>query len=178
MPGTRAAGSEQGRDDRKQSGAKAASSISKRESMSEGGLYPWRRQKPDGVVYCDYAEVLKPLPPPPDGLCWVKRRIEATAAAVEVVEGRGPEEGDEEGGDASVVGAAAARFVWELVEKPARPSTGEEEEEPPLVELENDDLPDFIEHTVLATDTMAGLRLRYKITPAELRKHNDFAGGA
>lgn len=129
-------------------------------------MYPWKRQRPelDGVVYVDYTQILKPLPAPPDGLTWVKRRVEEDVFV--------QEEGEQ--GEADVV--RAARFVWELVEKPVRPGQEEAAEEP-LVELEDDEqLPDFIEHTVLATDTMAGLRLRYKITPAELRKHNDFAG--
>lgn len=135
-------------------------------------MYPWKRQRPelDGVVYADYSAILKPLPPPPDGLTWVKRRVEVEEEDAVV-------EGDSEGIEEREV--RAARFVWELVEKPGRPGPEEGAEEPPLVELEDDDddnLPDFIEHTVLATDTMAGLRLRYKITPAELRKHNDFAG--
>ena len=150
--------------------------------MSEGGLYPWRRQRPelDGVSYVDYSEILKPLPPPPDGLVWVKRRVEA---AVDVEEAEADEvvimEGDQGPEEGSSVVVRAARFVWELVEKPARATDGQEEVEAPLVELEDDDnLPDFIHHTVLATDTMAGLRLRYKITPSELRKHNDFSGGA
>jgi len=32
------------------------------------------------------------------------------------------------------------------------------------------------QHTVLPTDTMAGLKIRYKVTAAELRKYNNFFG--
>jgi hypothetical protein len=120
----------------------------------EGGVYPWKRQRPelDGVVYADYTQILKPLPPPPDGLAWVKRRV--------VEEGEEQEEGSGDNGG----GGGDFRIVWELVEKPARPGAEEGWEEP-LVELEDEQLPgqdSFIEHTVLPTDTMAGLRLRYK----------------
>ncbi len=165
-------------------------------------MYPWKRQPSDGVVYADFTQVLKPLPPPPEGMTWVKRRVvvEAAAGGGGQQEAQDPEQGQEQEqqdgganvGEAEVaevadagtaaaaasaaMAASAARFVWELVERPARPEGWEE----PLVvlEAEEEPLPEFLEHTVLPTDTLAGLRLRYKITAAELRRHNEFAGEA
>ena len=45
----------------------------------------------------------------------------------------------------------------------------EEEEQP-------DVMPEFIEHTVLRSDTLMGLRLKYGVTVQQLRRHNSFFG--
>lgn len=148
--------------------------------MAEGGVYPWKRQRPDGVVYTDYRQILKPLPPPPDGLMWVKRRVTTAEQEGQLEEQDGNGDGDEPVAMVAeaLSSSSEARFMWELVERPSRPGPEEGGEEPPLVDLgeEEEGPADFILHTVLPTDTMAGLRLRYKVTAAELRKHNDFAG--
>jgi hypothetical protein len=45
-----------------------------------------------------------------------------------------------------------------------------------LTDEERVQLPEFIEHVVLRTDTAMGLRLKYKVTLPELRRHNNFFG--
>lgn len=47
-------------------------SISLSENMSEGGVYPWKRNSNNKAVRApDYQRLLRPLPNPPAGLSWV-----------------------------------------------------------------------------------------------------------
>lgn len=38
----------------------------------EGGFYPWKLRKDDGVKYADYSNLSNPLPSPPKGYHWVR----------------------------------------------------------------------------------------------------------
>lgn len=155
----------------------------------EGGVYPWKRQKGDGVKYCDYEEMLKPLPPPPDGLMWIKTRVyiqnededQQEDALIDVDESHAATaQGGDEGKRAE---PCQKRWTtrWELVEKIIVTSgntivtQGGEGSTEPIADAE-EEIADFIEHTVLPTDTLAGIRLRYKVTVTELRKYNNFCG--
>ncbi len=185
--------------------------------MAEGGIYPWKRIPKDGYVYQDPSQVLKPLPPPPEGLMWIKTRVvvDAEGKATELgdqedptttqeldaaaVVGVAPEEDEEEEGTMKENEEAQPprpvrqqpRYMtrWELVEKvghrgggkdgdEAANGQGGEEAEDVLEEEEEDMITEqaFLTHVVLPTDTCAGLRLRYKVTAADLRKYNNFAG--
>ena len=97
----------------------------------EGNLYPWRTQKIVGH-YTTYDDLLKPLPPPPDGLIWIKTRIDG---------------GDKDG----------CSTRWELVERLQQKEADEAVEEKEEEDEGEEGLPDFIEHTVMETDT-AGKR--------------------
>lgn len=191
--------------------------------MAEGGLLPWRRQRHDGTKYQDFEEMLKPLPPPPEGLMWRKTRVsvedDGSLVGFEVdlgfpVEGEGKiAAGHRVGNNAAdhdrgknaevveVLDGAQGQGVrtryatrWELVKKTMKAkvadaeegggadggenAVGQEMEEAGLGEdeVEGATAPAFLTHVVLPTDTMAGLRLRYKVTAAELRMFNDFCG--
>ncbi|GAB5032515.1 Hypothetical protein NocV09_00902060 [Nannochloropsis oceanica] len=188
--------------------------------MAEGGLLYWRRQRHDGTKYQDFDELIRPLPPPPQGMMWIKTRIVIAETSEEEEEGAEYQEGEEvsEGGqnekemqqdsgglptatlvereevDTAVPQVRPPRFVtrWELVER-ASVSNGCDDyegggsgknlqggdEDYDVSEGGEDGegkRPAFLTHVVLPTDTMQGLRLRYKVTPADLRLHNDFAG--
>jgi len=67
---------------------------------------------------------------------------------------------------------------WELVDESSLHHAGDKtaEEEPEDAE---DPLPEelgFIEHTIMPSDTLTGICLRYRVSRDELRKHNDFFG--
>lgn len=188
--------------------------------MAEGGLLYWRRQRHDGTKYQDFDELIRPLPPPPQGMMWIKTRIVIAETSEEEEEGAEYQKGEEvsEGGqnekemqqdsgglptatlvegeevDTAVPQVRPPRFVtrWELVER-ASVSNGCDDyegggsgknlqggdEDYDVSEGGEDGegkRPAFLTHVVLPTDTMQGLRLRYKVTPADLRLHNDFAG--
>ena len=69
---------------------------------------------------------------------------------------------------------------WELVPSgaPSAPPKEEEDEEEKKESCQDDaeTLPEFFEHEVMPQDTLAGLRIRYKVSVRELRLHNDFFG--
>ena len=116
-------------------------------STSEGG---WRRIKWDSEpTYGDYSELRKPLPPPPPGLEW--RRL--SDGRWELTSTR------EESGDApSTDPEPATATPHETEPEPAAPADGEEAE--------------VAVHVILPSDTLAGLCLRYKTSPAEIRRLN------
>lgn len=109
-------------------------------------MLPWKIQKPDGVVYASYDRLMDPLPPPPEGLRWAKVRVEDAADG--------------------------ATTRWELVPKAAGALGADDDDVREQAPLDSD----YVEHVVMPDDTVMGLRLRYKISMPELRKHNDFFG--
>ncbi len=193
--------------------------------MAEGGLLYWRRQRHDGTKYQDFDELIRPLPPPPQGMMWIKTRVVVAEGKEEEEEGEDLEGEDEvseagqnegegrqekddsdslpiatpvqgEGVDTAVPQVRPPRFLtrWELVERATVGKNGKNDEggqggggKNGQGGDEDDDMleggeegegtgPAFLTHVVLPTDTMQGLRLRYKVTPSDLRLHNDFAG--
>ena len=112
-------------------------------STSEGG---WRRIKWDSEpTYGDYSELRKPLPPPPPGLEW--RRL--SDGRWELSSTR------DESGEASTAPDPG----------PAAPADKTDPE--PAADGE-----EIAIHVVLPSDTLAGLCLRYKTTPDQIRRLN------
>ncbi|KAJ8598764.1 hypothetical protein CTAYLR_009869 [Chrysophaeum taylorii] len=60
--------------------------------------------------------------------------------------------------------------VYELMDARSSPDAANEEKE------EEKSVPEMVEHVVVASDTLAGLRLRYGVSATELRRHNAFEG--
>lgn len=116
--------------------------------MSQGGQLPWKRQTIDVSrgPIADYSQLRKALPAPPVGLEWHKC---------------------EETGE------------WKLKEQglvSAFTGLNETEESKTSSDRRPRGEPDYLFHTVLPSDTMAGLCLRYKISATKLRQANKFSG--
>jgi hypothetical protein len=113
--------------------------------MTEGGVYPWKRQiiRSAGPT-ADYSTILAPLPKPEHGLEWRKVGHE-----------------------------------WQLVEKeeetadPDLDAGVNTHESTKQTAIEN---VDYVIHTILPSDTLAGLCLRYKVSATKLRQINKFSG--
>ena len=144
----------------------------------EGGLYPWQRQQikqpRNGLPgTCRYADLAKPLPPPPVGQTWAQdassrewRLVPLAAAAVAENDG---------GADAAV--AEVVRAGGE--DDDAAPACAAAVAVPaaPAIPVSPDRaLAGARRHAVLPTDTFEGICLRYRVTPTELRRANRMLG--
>ena len=123
--------------------------------MAEGGQLPWKRQTIDvsrGPV-ADYSQLRKQLPPPPKGLEWHKCN----------------ETGEWKLQEQALLSPApdTATATTDAVTGTGLDTTEESNPTDPV---------DHLFHTVLPSDTLAGLCLRYKISATKLRQANKFSG--
>lgn len=155
--------------------------------MAEGGQFPWKRQKHDlsrGPA-ADYSGLNKPLPSPPKGVQWQYDEPTKEWRLVRV-----DTDDDKRRYDLQL------SSTWNPHSNRLQPSIvpvarlEEEEEKEQSVETEtsitttNDventktavENKDYVVHTVLPTDTLPGLCLRYKTKPTILRQVNKFSG--
>mmetsp|Transcript_24598 Transcript_24598/g.70903 ORF Transcript_24598/g.70903 Transcript_24598/m.70903 type:complete len:304 (-) Transcript_24598:2960-3871(-) len=159
--------------------------------MSDGGTLPWKVQRVDESrgPACDYSAVHKPLPAPPKNTRWYKdndghwslirddssdkSKIKYKLAVGEAWHLRGnrpvptlipiPLERNEN----KAVGSESldGDTTDQIAEKDG------EEEHPTAVEGVH-----YLIHTIVPSDTFAGLCLRYRIKPHDLRRVNRFSG--
>jgi hypothetical protein len=128
--------------------------------MAEGGFFPWKVQKINAVPSVNYNSLSKPLKAP-KGTYWSYDRstkewsIQKVPKVISSIEGLGDEE---------IIIADAA-----IVDE----NGTIEGEDASLSTLATTP---FIEHIIQPTDTFEGLCLRYKVTPTEIRRANDFTG--
>jgi hypothetical protein len=147
----------------------------------EGGFYPWKNQsRPEDELlkYGNYSNLRKPLPKPPRGYSWEKDEKSGEWLLLDEATGirrtHVPKD-DTPTADAvpiahvitnatvvDVAPAAAAAAAAAAAEPTAPPLP------PPT--------PEFLEHTVVPSDTLIGICLRYKVSQAVLRRHNSFPG--
>lgn len=140
--------------------------------------YPWNRQKirkpKNGVsAECNFSQLSKPLPPPPNGMMWYQdatnkewtliSMVTATAEALTVDNNamidENPPTAANSGGDIATAVPIAVQSATPLQPKNI-PSTRS----------------GMLYHEVTETDTFQGLCLRYKVTPVELRRANKMMG--
>ncbi len=139
--------------------------------------YPWNRQKirqpKNGVsAECNFSQLSKPLPPPPNGMMWIQDAtnkewtlISVTTATAEaltvdnnaVVEDN-PETVANSGGDIVCAVPIAVQSATPLQNQNTSAKNG------------------VLYHEVTETDTFQGICLRYKVTPVELRRANKMMG--
>jgi hypothetical protein len=138
----------------------------------EGAQLPWRVQKVNmshGPVG-NYTSIKFPLPDPPKGMEWRQNKetkewkLEPIIDAKKCLSVRSVscEEGDEVEGEKRQrsCSVSSADSSSSLSDSPASDPTAEQ----------------FVEHTVLPTDTMQGLCLKYKVSVIKLRQVNRFSG--
>jgi len=153
--------------------------------MAEGGQFPWKRQTIDASrgPTADYSSLSKPLPSPPKGVEW---KYDAPTKEWRLV--RSDTDDDKRKYDLNItttwnphVGRVQPSIVPvpkqeqddddDLLLTPEKASNHEEDH--PKDAVEN---VDYVVHTVLPSDTLPGLCLRYKTKPTILRQVNKFSG--
>lgn len=118
----------------------------------EGGLMSWKIQKVDtrrGPAG-DYQDLRRPLPPPPKDMHWIQD-LDTHEWHLTKIQADNGETTDSKNVE---ILEATAVVEGKTLEDGVTP------------------VPDFLEHTILPTDTFQGICLRYKITPLELRRAN------
>lgn len=118
--------------------------------MSEGGLFPWKRQSITGNP-ADYSCLSSPLPHPPKGQAWVRNPDTREWSVVDVSE--------TEGGDGLAVATSTLAAAVPVKQTGLLPKDC-----------------DYLQHKVEPTDTLQGICLRYGIKPVSLRQVNKFSG--
>lgn len=117
--------------------------------MSEGGVYPWKRQSGNTVKIADYSNLQNPLPKPPKGSAWFRDPDTREWKVVEI---------QQEDTNSIVTGnvndVESTRKARSLLPEDS----------------------DFLSHEVQKTDTLQGLCLKYHTTPTQLRQLNRFSG--
>lgn len=148
--------------------------------MAEGGQLPWKTQIIDTSrgPAADYSTIHSPLPKPPNGVEWQQD--------VNTREWRLVRTDDEEISRRKYklqVGTAwnerLGRVEPTIVPVPKKEEEEKEEKVQPTSETETPPAVqgvDFLIHTVLPSDTLVGLCLRYKTKPTTLRQINKFSG--
>ena len=128
--------------------------------MAEGGRFPWKVQKIDssrGPV-AEYRSIRQPLPKLPNGSVW--HHDEKTGEWK--VQKKNSDESTASSGD---------HVLPSQREPPVRSdgTPSPETKEPALAV-------DYVEHTIMPSDTFQGLCIRYRITATQLRQANGFSG--
>mmetsp|Transcript_571 Transcript_571/g.933 ORF Transcript_571/g.933 Transcript_571/m.933 type:complete len:217 (+) Transcript_571:84-734(+) len=142
--------------------------------------YPWNRQKirqpKHGVsAECNYSQLSKPLPPPPNGMMWIQDAankewtlVSVTTATAEaftvdnavIVNDHATTTAAASGDD---IVCAVPFAVQSATPLPNQNSTSTTRS-------------GVLYHEVTETDTFQGICLRYKVTPVELRRANKMLG--
>lgn len=150
--------------------------------MAEGGCLPWKQQKIDlsrGPV-ANYSAIQKPLPKPPNGVEWQKDETNNEWRLVRVEdEEKQKRKYKLKVGTCWNANTGRVAPTLEHVPKKDDDITSRKEEM-----LQNDspsekaavENVDYVVHTVLPSDTIQGLCLRYKTKPTTLRQLNKFSG--
>lgn len=152
--------------------------------MAEGGQLAWKRQVIDESrgPAADYSSLRKPLPAPPSNVEWkldgkewrlvrkdtddIKRKFD-----LNICETWNPNTGRTQ---ASIVPVPKEEEQDdETRTHNTNDNNNNNEEKPPNEPVEN---VDYVVHTVLPSDTLAGLCLRYKVKATLLRQVNKFSG--
>jgi LysM repeat protein len=124
--------------------------------MSEGGQLPWKRQP---IVVrgptADYSRLRTPIPDPPGGWKWLREGHD-----LKLVEEKEQDSNAQTSGE-SCVGSRYLR-IKQATQSPVTPEAVEHV--------------DYLVHTVLPSDTLAGICLRYKVSAMQLRRVNRFSG--
>jgi hypothetical protein len=146
--------------------------------MAEGGQFPWKRQTIDSSrgPAAEYSSLRKPLPAPPKGVEW---NYNSETKEWRLVRTDDADKSKYSLRMSSTWNPHTAREQSSIVPVPKHPSNSEN-----AITMEHSnatkDAPvenkDYVVHTVLPTDTLAGLCLRYKTKPTLLRQVNKFSG--
>lgn len=119
--------------------------------MSDGGVYPWKRQSVSAIKIADYSKLQNPLPEPPKGSAWFRDPTTREWKIVKIHEGE-------------VQG----------IDPLALPADNRKIADKTLLDLPEDS--DFLSHEVETSDTLQGICLKYHTTPTQLRQLNRFSG--
>lgn len=140
-------------------------------------MYPWNRQKirqpKNGVsATCNFAELSKPLPPPPPGMMWIQDAAskEWTLVSVNTATAQEAIAVDADSGTAGGPTSDAVCAVPIVSIQNATPHLVNQNDD------ENTTTNGVLYHEVSETDTFQGICLRYKVTPTELRQANKMLG--
>ena len=139
--------------------------------------YPWNSQKirqpKNGVsAECNYSQLSKPLPPPPNGMMWIQDAskewtlVSVTTATAEALTVDNSAMVDD---NATTTAAASADDIVCAVPIAVQSAT-------PLPNQNTSTRSGILYHEVTETDTFQGICLRYKVTPVELRRANKMLG--
>lgn len=137
--------------------------------MSEGAQLPWKVQRVNNSrgPPADYSSIRLPLPPPPSGMEWHRdtetREFSLVQQDKDMVSKRTQTILDDRARNSSLSNDEKNRENIEFPSASDDTSGG----------VEGDD---YILHTVLPTDTLAGLCITYKINAIKIRQTNRFSG--
>ncbi|KAK1746408.1 hypothetical protein QTG54_003015 [Skeletonema marinoi] len=141
--------------------------------------YPWNRQKirqpKNGVsAECNFSQLSKPLPPPPNGMMWIQDAtnkewtlISVTTATAEELTVDNSAMVDDNPSAAATRGGDIVCAVPIAVQS----ATPLRDQNTPTTTRSG-----VLYHEVTETDTFQGICLRYKVTPVELRRANRMMG--
>jgi LysM repeat protein len=137
--------------------------------MADGGNFPWKRQVIDSSrgPTADFSCLRKPLPKPLAGVKWEK---DGSSNEWKIV----PDD-NEKGKDGGKATGSNTAFRTTATRKATKFALREKERDADKIQdlVEN---VDFVYHTVLPSDTFAGLCLRYGVSATKLRQANRFSG--
>jgi len=138
----------------------------KKERMSDGGVFPWKRQKIVAPPVADYGSLSKPLPEPPEGSAW---RRDPETREWQLV----PQQNHQR----SSTGSSTNTSITDSSNKNNSSKRGGANKNRNDAESTVDSTVEYVEHTVLPTDTLQGICLKYKISSRALKRANgNFSG--
>lgn len=134
--------------------------------MSDGGVFPWKRQKIVAPPVADYGSLSKPLPEPPEGSAW-RRDPETREWQLVAQQNR----------QCSSTGGGSTNTSITSSNKNNSSKRGANKNYLNDAESSADSTVEYVEHTVLPTDTLQGICLKYKISSRALKRANgNFSG--
>jgi hypothetical protein len=140
--------------------------------MSEGGLFPWKRQTITGNPG-DYSCLSSPLPNPPKGQTWVRNPQTREWSIIDTAAAEQKEDIALEIPVAvpiNINSTSNDNTMYGSTSKSTSKSTTQKQQ---LLISENCD---YLQHHVEPTDTLQGICLQYGVKPVTLRQANKFSG--
>jgi len=128
--------------------------------MSEGGVFPWKRQKIVTPPVADYGSLSEPLPAPPRGSVW--RRDPETREWQLVVSSQ----------NNSNDGNSNTSITNNNINNNSKQGVNKKHNDTGTDSSAVDNTVEYVEHTVLPTDTLEGICLKYKVSSRALKRAN------
>ena len=134
------------------------------------------RQPKNGVLAeCNYSQLSKPLPPPPNGMMWIQNAskewtlVSVTTATAEALTVDNSASVDDNATTTAAAGADDIVCAVPITVQSATPLPNQNT-------TSTSTRSGVLYHEVTETDTFQGICLRYKVTPVELRRANKMLG--
>ena len=142
----------------------------------EGGLYPWKKQRDESAKYGDYSNLQKPLPAPPAGYSWSLDEKSGEWFLFDEATGDLRKHVPLDNPPLASAVASAVPIAFATAITGAADSDGAAEANAPAPPPPSPPVPEFLTHTVMPSDTLIGICLKYKVSQAQLRRFNSFTG--